>query len=128
MRRTILLVSGLALAGANAHAASWTLIRRISQIASCAASMADAATTRRSGLIETNALLGDGAPQPGRIAALKLGVCAGQIAIAEILHARNRGNRGSIGEKIGTAGALGQAGYFGALALRNSALGIGGAR
>lgn len=125
MRRTILLVSGLALAGANAHAASWTLIRRISQIASCAVSMADAATTRRSGLIETNALLGEGAPQPGRIAALKLGACAGQIAIAEILHARNRG---SIGEKIGTAGALGQAGYFGALALRNSALGIGGAR
>ena len=93
------------------HAADWSLLRRAAQVAACAATAADAATTLRPGLRETNPLLGQGASVIG----IKLGVCAGQIAFAEW-----RSRRHPEIEKPATFAAFGEAGVFTVLAIRNS--------
>src|SRR5947208_310752 len=67
-------------------ATDWTLVRRLTQAAGCAASMIDAKTTldaSRYGAIETNPILGGGRPGAGRIVGIKLGLCAGQIVWTE---------------------------------------------
>jgi hypothetical protein len=125
----------IALLATSAHAADWTTLRRIGQAAGCAASMVDAKTTFRAGLIETNPLYGVGRPQVGRIVGIKLGFCGAQVAYSEYRHFRYRHE--AIGphhdadvtrEKIGFVGALGQAGYFAYLAGRNSAIQVGGTK
>lgn len=105
----------LALLTTTAHAADWTKIRRISQIAGCAASMLDAATTLRAGIAETNPILGRGAPQAGRIIGIKIGMCAGQIAYSEWRHARY----GARGERTATVMGFGQAAFYGAVSVHN---------
>lgn len=111
--KKIFLIGALVLSSANA--ANWTLIRRVAQVAGCAASMVDARTTLRAGLVETNPLLGSGKPQAGRIISLKLGMCAGQIVASEL-------HRSARKDKIGAVSGIGQAGMYGALALHNSEL------
>lgn len=97
-----------------AYSANWTLIRRIGQVASCAASMADARTTLRPGLVETNPLLGAGKPQPARILSLKLGMCAVQF-VAERHKSRAK-------DKLGAVSGFAQAGIYTGLALHNEQL------
>lgn len=116
MKRTAFLIALLA---TSAPAADWTKLRRIAQASACAASMVDAGTTLRPGLIETNAVLGAGSPKAGRIIGLKIGLCAGQIAYAEYIHHR-RPNVAA--EQIGTLGGFGAAGFFSILAWHNAGL------
>jgi hypothetical protein len=73
--------------------------------------VADAATTLRPGLRETNPLLGQGASVIG----IKLGLCAGQIAFTEW-----RARRHPEIDKPVTFAAFGEAGVFTGFAIRNS--------
>lgn len=105
----------LGLLAVTAHAADWTKIRRIAQVAGCAASMVDAGTTLRPGIIETNPLLGRGTPNAGRIIGIKLGMCAGQIAFSEWRHARH----GARDERTAALFGFGQAALYGAVSVHN---------
>jgi hypothetical protein len=110
---------------APALSADWTLFRRISQAAGCAASMADGMTTlaaAKYGAVETNPLLGRD-PGAARVIGIKLGLCVGQIAWSEWrLHQYRR----SVGEEaartseiIGAAAGIGETGLYSAFAFHN---------
>lgn len=114
------------IASSFAHAADWTKLRRVAQVAGCAASMLDAGTTLRAGIAETNPLLGAGHPSAGKIIGFKVGVCATGLIMSEYRHARlNReiagfGHDQDVrGEKIGFVSGLGQAAWFGYAAGHN---------
>jgi len=92
-------------------------MRRISETASCAASMADARTTLEPGLVEMNPALGAGRPGAGRIIGMKIGLCARQIAYSEWLRRRTHS---TTTEKINTVGAIGQAIVYSVLAAHNA--------
>ena len=113
MKRTVLAL----LFATSAHAADWTTIRRVAQIGACAASLVDASTTLRAGLLETNPILGSGHPNAGRLIGLKLGGCALQIGYAEYAHRHGRSS-----EKLHAISAAGLAGVFSALAIHNRGL------
>ena len=108
-----------------ALSADWTLFRRLSQAAGCAASMADGMTTlaaAKYGAVETNPLLGRD-PRAARVIGIKLGLCAGQIAWSEWrLHQYRRGageDAARQSEIIGGAAGLGQVGLYSALTFHN---------
>lgn len=101
----------------SAHAADWTKLRRISQIAGCAASMLDARSTIRPGLNETNPILGRGNPNAERIIGLKLGICVGTIIASEWSH--RQAPQAMQREKAGAYIGLASAGLYGGLAVRN---------
>lgn len=101
----------------SANAADWTKIRRISQIAGCAASMLDARSTLRPGLNETNPILGRGTPNGGRIIGLKLGICAGSFIASEWSHRQAPAEMGR--EQVGAYIGMASAGLYGGLAARN---------
>lgn len=119
MKKTILvLVASVSMA----QAANWTVIRRIAQVGACAASMADAATTLDRPLRETNPLLANanGTPNAGLIIGVKVGLCAGSIAIAELRKSHSRGDSHS--EKISAVSGFVAAGVFAGVAVHNAGL------
>lgn len=115
MRRIMIAIA--LLLPASAHAADWTKLRRISQLAGCATSMLDARSTLRPGLNETNPILGRGNPNAGRIIGLKLGICAGTIIASEWSH--RQAPEAMQREKAGAYIGMASAGLYSGLAVRN---------
>ena len=114
MRLTkVILIAALA---ANLHAANWTLIRRLTQVAACAASAADAKTTLRGGLREENSLLSNanGTPNAARIISLKAGICVGQVVVAEAMRRKPGMDILMMGVAVPQAGAFGFAAWHNA--------------
>ncbi len=111
MKKTI----AIALLGATlAYPADWTKRRRLAQIAACAASGLDAATSLRAGVREENTLLGAGQPSAGRMIGLKAVQCAGVIALSEWTH-----RRGHDHEKAAALESVAVSGMFTAIAIHN---------
>jgi hypothetical protein len=110
MKKTVLLACLATLFAADAHARNWRNVRRIAQVAACAASMVDARTTLRHGLRETNPALGQGASVVG----IKIGLCIVPIVLAELPRNRNRH------DGIMAAGAAATAAAYSAIAARNT--------
>ncbi len=116
-----------------AHAADWTAVRRIAQVAGCAASLLDAGSTLRPGVAETNPLLGRGRPNAGIIIGVKTGLCAAQIGMAEWRHRRYESSISGFApaaagirtareirdERTAAIIGFGQAAAFGGLAVHN---------
>ena len=110
MRRILLLAC---LTVATADAANWRVIRRIAQAGACAASMIDARTTLRPGLLETNPILGQG----GQVVGVKVGLCAAQIVAAELYLRRHPQH-----ERAVAVASFAAAGMYGAIAVKNMGL------
>ena len=111
MKKTVILLACLtALFASDAHARNWRNVRRITQVAACAASMVDAHTTLQRGLRETNPVLGQGASVVG----IKVGLCIVPIVLAELPRNRNRH------DGIMAAGATATVAAYSAIAIRNA--------
>lgn len=102
------------------NAANWGLIRRLAQSGACVASATDIYTTTRAGLVETNPVLGVGAPNVARLYGLKLGVCGATFIVSELVARHHPGTAHVTTEKMETLGAVGQMGYFGGFAVHNA--------
>lgn len=107
----------LTVLGGPVSAADWTKIRRISQVAACAASMIDAGSSLHPGIAETNRILGAGQPSGLRIVGIKVGTCAGQFIFAEWRTHKHPDMRST--ELPGAIVAWEQTGLFSILAARN---------